>query len=199
MIWGRQPIYVHRQSRTLSEILVELLRASNNYIANQVFLGDRRAPPGRASQPQEVAPGAMLAAHGLAAAIHPEEGSGIRRNNPRPRQLLVLSMSPRTPSLFEFKCPHCGAFYEMAIRLHSQRDYHTAICSYCGDVMTEWHGKGRHYRRKRRPPDAAQFAKNIAALAGQANKAKRPDRAPRARPIGTKHPTARRRTRRISE
>src|SRR5262245_44166889 len=35
---GLEPIYVHRQSRTLSEILVELLRASNNYIANQVFL-----------------------------------------------------------------------------------------------------------------------------------------------------------------
>jgi len=85
----------------------------------------------------------------------------------------------------------------MAIRPHSQKDYHTAICSYCGDVMTEWHGKGRHYRRKKRPPDAAQFAKNIAALAGQANKAKRPDRAPRARPLGTKHPTARRRTRRV--
>src|SRR5208283_5475635 len=35
---GLAPVYVHRQSRTLSEILVELLRASNNYIANQVFL-----------------------------------------------------------------------------------------------------------------------------------------------------------------
>jgi D-alanyl-D-alanine carboxypeptidase/D-alanyl-D-alanine-endopeptidase (penicillin-binding protein 4) len=35
---GLEPVYVHRQSRTLSEILVELLRASNSYIANQVFL-----------------------------------------------------------------------------------------------------------------------------------------------------------------
>src|SRR3954447_2657819 len=35
---GLEPVYVHRQSRTLSEILIELLRASNNYIANQVFL-----------------------------------------------------------------------------------------------------------------------------------------------------------------
>src|SRR5262249_52574173 len=46
---GLEPVYVHRQSRTLSEILVELLRASNNYIANQVFLeiGGHRpgAPP----------------------------------------------------------------------------------------------------------------------------------------------------------
>src|SRR6476660_9766775 len=35
---GLKPVYVHRQSRTLSQILVELLRASNNYIANQVFM-----------------------------------------------------------------------------------------------------------------------------------------------------------------
>src|SRR5262249_58294309 len=35
---GLKPIYVHRQSRTLSKILAELLRASNNYVANQIFL-----------------------------------------------------------------------------------------------------------------------------------------------------------------
>src|SRR5262249_60965313 len=33
-----EPAYVHLQSRTLSEILVVLLLASNNYIANQLFL-----------------------------------------------------------------------------------------------------------------------------------------------------------------
>ena len=54
--------------------------------------------------------------------------------------------------------------------------------------MPEWHGKGQHYRRKTRPREAAQFAKNIAAIAGQANKVKRPHRAPRARPLGTKRP-----------
>ncbi len=31
---GLQPVYVHRQSRTLAKILGELLRASNNYVAN---------------------------------------------------------------------------------------------------------------------------------------------------------------------
>ena len=35
---GLKLVYVHRQSRTLSKILAEMLRASNNYIANQVFL-----------------------------------------------------------------------------------------------------------------------------------------------------------------
>jgi D-alanyl-D-alanine carboxypeptidase/D-alanyl-D-alanine-endopeptidase (penicillin-binding protein 4) len=78
-----QPVYVHRQSRTLSEILVELLRASNNYIANQVFLeigGHRWGGPVSIEKSLRVA-NEMLAEHGLAAAIHLEEGSGISRNN----------------------------------------------------------------------------------------------------------------------
>jgi D-alanyl-D-alanine carboxypeptidase/D-alanyl-D-alanine-endopeptidase (penicillin-binding protein 4) len=80
---GLEPVYVHRQSRTLSEILVELLRVSNNYIANQVFLeigGHRLGGPVSHEKSLQVA-NEMLAAHGLAAAIHLEEGSGISRNN----------------------------------------------------------------------------------------------------------------------
>jgi D-alanyl-D-alanine carboxypeptidase/D-alanyl-D-alanine-endopeptidase (penicillin-binding protein 4) len=80
---GLEPVYVHRQSRTLSEILVELLRASNNYIANQVFLeigANRLGGPVSLEKSLQVA-NEMLAAHGLAAAIHIEEGSGISRNN----------------------------------------------------------------------------------------------------------------------
>ena len=80
---GLEPIYVHRQSRTLSEILVELLRASNNYIANQVFLeigAHRLGGPVSLEKSLQVA-NEMLDAHGLAAAIHLEEGSGISRNN----------------------------------------------------------------------------------------------------------------------
>ena len=80
---GLEPVYVHRQSRTLSQILVALLRASNNYIANQVFLeiGARRlGGPVSLEKSLKVA-NEMLAAHGLAKAIHIEEGSGISRNN----------------------------------------------------------------------------------------------------------------------
>src|SRR6478735_5176368 len=80
---GLEPVYVHRQSRTLSEILVELLRVSNNYIANQVFLeigGHRQGRPVSLEKSLQVA-NEMLPAHGLAAAIHLEEGSGISRNN----------------------------------------------------------------------------------------------------------------------
>ena len=80
---GLEPVYVHRQSRTLSDILVELLRVSNNYIANQVFLeigGHRLGGPVSLEKSLQVA-NEMLVAHGLAAAIHLEEGSGISRNN----------------------------------------------------------------------------------------------------------------------
>jgi D-alanyl-D-alanine carboxypeptidase/D-alanyl-D-alanine-endopeptidase (penicillin-binding protein 4) len=80
---GLEPVYVHRQSRTLSKILVELLRASNNYIANQVFLeigGRRLGGPVSLEKSLQVA-NEMLAVHGLAAAIHLEEGSGISRND----------------------------------------------------------------------------------------------------------------------
>jgi serine-type D-Ala-D-Ala carboxypeptidase/endopeptidase (penicillin-binding protein 4) len=78
-----KPVYVHRQSRTLSKILAELLRASNNYVGNQVFLeigGYRAGGPVSLEKSLKVA-NEMLAAHGLAAAIHLEEGSGISRDN----------------------------------------------------------------------------------------------------------------------
>ena len=80
---GLEPVYVHRQSRSLSEILIELLRASNNYIANQIFLeigAHRLGGPVSLEKSLKVA-NEMLAAHGLAASIQLEEGSGISRNN----------------------------------------------------------------------------------------------------------------------
>src|SRR6202020_2432248 len=80
---GLEPIYVHQQSRTLSEILVGLLHDSNNYPANQVFLEigcHERGGPVSLEKSLEVA-NTMLAAHGLADAIHLEEGAGISRDN----------------------------------------------------------------------------------------------------------------------
>ena len=79
---GLKPVYVHRQSRTLSQILIQLLIASNNYIANQVFLEIGGTLGGAVSLEKslKVANG-MLAANGLADAIHLEEGSGISRDN----------------------------------------------------------------------------------------------------------------------
>ena len=78
---GLAPVYVHRQSRPLQDILVELLRASNNYIANQVFLeigAHARGGPVSLEKSLDVA-NEKLAANGLGGDIHIEEGSGIDR------------------------------------------------------------------------------------------------------------------------
>ena len=78
---GLEPVYVHK-SRTLSQILVQLLIASNNYIANQVFLEIGGTLGGSVSLEKSLkVANEMLAANGLADAIHLEEGSGISRNN----------------------------------------------------------------------------------------------------------------------
>ena len=80
---GLEPIYVHRQSHTLSEIIVELLRASNNYIANQIFLeigGYRLGGPVSVAKSLQVVH-EVLAAQDLTETIHIEEGSGISRGN----------------------------------------------------------------------------------------------------------------------
>ena len=79
---GLEPIYVHRQSRSISEVLVGLLLDSNNYTANQVFLeigGHELGGPVSLEKSLEVA-NKRLAAHGLTDAIHLEEGSGISRD-----------------------------------------------------------------------------------------------------------------------
>lgn len=99
---GLKPVYVHRQSRALSDILVELLRHSNNYIANQVFLeiGARRlGGPVGIEKSLRVA-NELLAAQGLADAIHLEEGSGISRGN---------RFTPRgLAKVLELFAPHAG-------------------------------------------------------------------------------------------
>ena len=101
---GLKPVYVHRQSRTLSQILVELLRASNNYIANQVFLeigAHRLGGPVSLEKSLRVA-NEMLAAHGLADG-HPSRG-GLGHQprqplyRPRPRQSARAVRAPRRPA-----------------------------------------------------------------------------------------------------
>ena len=79
---GLKPVRVHRQSRTLSQILTQLLLGSNNYIANQVFLEIGGTLGGAVSLDKSLkVANDMLAANGLADAIHLEEGSGISRDN----------------------------------------------------------------------------------------------------------------------
>lgn len=77
------PVYVHRQSRPLSQLVHELLVGSNNYMANQIFLeigGRRLGAPVGLDKSLKVA-SEMLAKQDLSQAIHMEEGSGISRAN----------------------------------------------------------------------------------------------------------------------
>ena len=79
---GLKPVYVHRQSRTLSQVLTQLLIASNNYIANQVFLEIGGTLGGSVSLEKSLKVlNKMLAANGLDKDISIEEGSGISRDN----------------------------------------------------------------------------------------------------------------------
>ncbi len=80
---GLEPVYVHRQSRPLSEIVSQLLIGSNNYIANQVFLeigAYLHGAPVSLEKSLKVAR-AALAKHGLDKDIRLTEGSGISRKN----------------------------------------------------------------------------------------------------------------------
>ena len=96
---GLDPIYVHRQSRALSEILSGLLLGSNNYIANQIFLeigGHRLGGPVSLEKSLQVA-NEMLSKHGLAGSIHLEEGSGISRGNHFTARGLAQFYTSRAP------------------------------------------------------------------------------------------------------
>lgn len=78
-----KPVYVHRQSRALSEILTQMLLGSNNYVANQVFLeigAHRLGEPVSLKKSLKIAH-EILGEHGLGEAIHLKEGSGISRKN----------------------------------------------------------------------------------------------------------------------
>lgn len=80
---GLTPIYVHQQSRALSQIMIELLAGSNNYVANQIFLeigAHRLGGPVSLEKSLSVA-NEVLAVHDLTGAIRLEEGSGVSRGN----------------------------------------------------------------------------------------------------------------------
>ena len=66
----------------------------------------------------------------------------------------------------KYTCPHCGAIYEVRKERQGRFTYHIAVCSYCGDVMAEWEGCTRHYRRIGRPRSVTRAAKVVAEAAG---------------------------------
>jgi hypothetical protein len=71
-------------------------------------------------------------------------------------------------------CPHCGALYEVHRSVQNgARQYRTAVCTHCGDVMAEWEGRIRHYRRIRRPKRSTQAARLVNQAAAAAAELKR--------------------------
>lgn len=80
---GLEPVHVHRQSRSLPEILTQMLLGSNNYVANQIFLevgAHRLGGPVSLAKSQQVAE-EILAEHGITEGIVLKEGSGISTQN----------------------------------------------------------------------------------------------------------------------
>jgi len=78
-----EPVYAHKQSRSLTEILRLMLLGSNNYITNQVFLevgAHRLGGPVSLGKSLQVAR-QSLAEHDLTNSIRLMEGSGISRDN----------------------------------------------------------------------------------------------------------------------
>lgn len=80
---GLNPVYVHHQSRALSQILIEMLAGSNNYVANQIFLemGAHRLGGPVSLEKSVTVANEALAVHGLTDAIRLDEGSGVNRGN----------------------------------------------------------------------------------------------------------------------
>jgi D-alanyl-D-alanine carboxypeptidase/D-alanyl-D-alanine-endopeptidase (penicillin-binding protein 4) len=130
------PVYVHYQSRPLSEILAGLLLSSNNYIANQVFLeigGHRFGGPVSLNKSLQVA-NEMLARHGLAEAIHLEEGSGISRGNRFTARGLAQLLQ-----LFE---PH-ATLLRNGVGTHFKTGTFSGVSTLAGYADTSKHGRVR--------------------------------------------------------
>jgi predicted RNA-binding Zn-ribbon protein involved in translation (DUF1610 family) len=79
----------------------------------------------------------------------------------------------------KYTCPHCGAVYEVRAPRRGKASYHTATCSYCGDVMAEWNGPARHYHRIKSPRTATHVAKIVAEVASDKRDGRRSRRASR--------------------
>jgi serine-type D-Ala-D-Ala carboxypeptidase/endopeptidase (penicillin-binding protein 4) len=132
---GLKPVYVHRQSRSLSQVLSQLLLGSNNYIANQVFLeiGGTLGGPVSLEKSLRVA-NTMLAANGLADSIHIEEGSGISRGNH-----FTASGLAKVLELFQ---PHAGLLRSGDGTLFKTGTF-SGVSTLAGYADTKSHGRVR--------------------------------------------------------
>lgn len=96
---GLTPVYVHQQSRALSQILIGMLQGSNNYVANQIFLeiGAHRLGGPVSLEKSLTILNEALGAHDLKEAIRLEEGSGVSRGNSFTARGLVKVLDLFTP------------------------------------------------------------------------------------------------------
>ena len=162
---GLEPIYVHRQSRTLSAILNGLLVGSNNYIANQVFLeigGHRLGGPVSLEKSLKVT-NEMLAKHGLTE-VHPSRGR--------------LGHQPRQPLHGPRPCPVAAALSASCRpapprRWRALQDWYLSRRPHLGGLcrhLQAWASTLRDLAQKQRRRDALPAAQShpVWAVAGGA-------------------------------
>lgn len=114
---GAKPVYTHRNTRGLREVLVAFLEHSNNFVANQVYLASGAA---RYGYPATWAKAGRVAAETLAELLGPEsaaqvrmvEGSGLARENRVTARAML--------QLLQVFAPHAGLLREQqGVRLKS--------------------------------------------------------------------------------
>ena len=148
---GLEPIYVHLQSRTLSEVLTQMLLGSNNYITNQVFLevgGHKLGGPVSLEKSLKVA-NEYLAKHDLAEAIHLEEGSGISRGNHFTARGLAKLLHLFEPHAQLLKSGRGGSLYKTGT--------FSGVRTLAGYANTQNHGRVRFVIALRSNDSAMRF------------------------------------------
>lgn len=131
------PIYVHRQSRALSEILTGMLLGSNNYITNQVFLeigAHLLGGPVSLKKSLKVAR-ETLVKHGLANTIRLVEGSGISRDNKFTAEGLA--------KLLHVFAPHAGLLRKTKAGSRYKTGSLSDVRTLAGYAKTSKHGQVR--------------------------------------------------------
>ncbi len=96
---GLEPVYVHSNSRPLSEVVAGMLYYSNNYIANQLVLEmgvQVAAPPATLDKGMAVVR-EVLANHGITEGLTVVEGSGISRDNSATPAAMLLLLDAFAP------------------------------------------------------------------------------------------------------
>ncbi len=109
-----KPVYIHEQSRDLSEIIKQMMIGSNNYIANQIFLevgASRLGPPVSLEKSLKVA-GGIFTKLGIAGDMTMVEGSGISPDNKFTAKGLATILDKFAPHMGLMKRSRAGSRYK---------------------------------------------------------------------------------------